>query len=140
MWMAAVAAVGLASAFAANAQLSPIAPADVKWQAAGQGPGAAKIAVLEGDLLQPGPFTVRMRVPAGYVFEPHWHDGAEHVTVISGTVYVVFGDKIDRKKGKICLPGAYLAIPAGAHHGAWAQTAATLQIHGVGPLGMHPVR
>src|SRR5947209_5293152 len=57
----------------------------------------AKLAVLQGDPSKPGPFTMRLSMPAGYKVAPHWHTQAENVTVISGTFMVGMGDKADAK-------------------------------------------
>src|SRR2546425_7808760 len=68
-------------------------PADLMWKDAPTSmPKGAKVAVLEGDLAAPGPFTMRVRVPAGYKIPPHFHPGIEHVTVLSGSFFMAAGD------------------------------------------------
>ncbi|HKW50690.1 MAG TPA: cupin domain-containing protein, partial [Candidatus Eisenbacteria bacterium] len=75
-------------------------PADFKWQDAPPSmPKGSKIAVLEGDLGSPGPFTMRVMVPAGYRIPPHFHPGIEHVTVLSGSLFMGLGEKFDESKG-----------------------------------------
>src|SRR3954467_14552545 len=40
-------------------------------------PAGGKMALLNGDPGQPGPFTVRLKAPAGYKIMPHTHPAAE---------------------------------------------------------------
>ena len=60
-------------------------------------PAGAKFAVLQGDPSAAGEYTVRLRMPAGYVIAPHWHPTDEHVTVVSGTMLLGMGDQVDRE-------------------------------------------
>src|ERR687897_487684 len=61
-------------------------PAQVKWSDPPPAlPKGARIAVLTGDPGAPGPFTVRVKFPAGYKIAAHWHPTDEHVTVLAGT-------------------------------------------------------
>jgi hypothetical protein len=62
-------------------------------------PPGAQAAVLEGDPAQPGPFTLRLRLPADYRLPPHYHPVTEHVIVLEGTFYVGMGDVFDASKG-----------------------------------------
>ena len=60
-------------------------------------PPGAQMAVLQGDPSAPGElFTIRLRLPDGYVLPPHWHPTDENVTVIKGTFLVGLGDVFDR--------------------------------------------
>ncbi len=112
-------------------------PADVKWVDAPPSlPKGAKIAVLEGDLASPGPFTMRISVPAGFKIPPHWHPGIEHVTVISGAFFMGLGETWDESKGHELTPGAFSYMAAGTRHFAWSKKATVLQVHGVGPWGI----
>ena len=52
--------------------------------------------VLEGDPAREGVFTMRLRLPDGFEVRPHWHTQVEHVTVISGTLYLGVGERYDR--------------------------------------------
>lgn len=61
-------------------------------------PGAFNT-VLEGQPKEAGPFTIREKIPPHFKLLPHWHDGAEHLTVISGVFYTGAGDQFDKKKG-----------------------------------------
>ena len=53
----------------------------------------AQMSVLSGDPSQTGPFTIRLKTPAGYKIAAHSHPTAERVTVISGNFHFGMGDK-----------------------------------------------
>ena len=120
------------SAFAASAP-TIVTPDTIAW-AAGTGPEeGTQLAVLEGDPSKPGPYTVRIKLPAGGKFLPHSHRDVEHVPVISGTLLVGLGDVFDASKMKALPAGGYVVIPAGLHHFAMAQGPTVVQVHGSGP-------
>src|SRR5262245_22982071 len=113
------------------------APADIQWGPAPPGlPAGAKAAVLEGDPSKEGPFTIRAQMPDGYKVPPHWHPAIEHVTVISGTLHLGMGDKIDKAAAKTLPAGSFSYMPAQMHHFAWMEGETVLQIHGMGPWGI----
>jgi quercetin dioxygenase-like cupin family protein len=111
---------------------------DLQWTAAPSvGPGAM-IAVIEGDLKAAAPFTFRLKVPANSTIGVHTHPVTERVTVISGTFYFAAGDKADPAMTKAYQPGDALIIPAGLPmFAATRDQEAILQLHGVGPWGIH---
>src|ERR1043166_4999332 len=56
-------------------------PSDLKWGDMPPGlPPGAKMTVLNGDPTKAGPFTVRLKAPAGHKVAPHTHPQAERVT------------------------------------------------------------
>ena len=95
-------------------------------------PPGAKMAVISGDPGKDGPFVIRAQLPANYVIAPHWHPTDEHVTVLAGSVSMGTGDKVD--KGEELGVGGYAAMPAQMHHYLTTKTAATVQVHGMGPF------
>jgi quercetin dioxygenase-like cupin family protein len=99
-------------------------------------PKGAKLAVLQGDPTKPGPFVMRLSMPAGYKIAPHSHTQTENATVISGTFMVGMGDKYDAKAMKPMKAGAFGSIPGKTNHYAMAKTHAVVQIHGEGPFDM----
>ena len=51
-----------------------LGPDDVKWGAAPPSlPRGAMLAVIEGKPSEPGPFTMRLKFPAGFKVAPHSH-------------------------------------------------------------------
>ena len=99
-------------------------------------PAGARLAVLDGDPTKPGPYTIRLRLPAGYRFPSHTHPGAEHVTVLSGTLLVAAGERAERTRMRTLGPGSYTGIPASVPHVAVARGETVAQIHGTGPFGI----
>jgi quercetin dioxygenase-like cupin family protein len=96
----------------------------------------ASFAVIAGDPGQSGIYVVRLKMPAGYVIAPHWHPTDEHVTVISGTLALGMGDKLDKASMKSLPAGSYALLPAEMHHYAMAKTDAIVQVHGAGPFAL----
>jgi len=109
--------------------------ADLKWGNSPPGlPTGAKLAVLAGDPNMKGLFMVRLQTPAGYKVLPHTHPTAEHITVISGTINIGTGDKLDEAAGKELGAGGYMSMPAGMKHYAWTPAETIIQVHGMGPF------
>lgn len=138
-----VAALSLVLAGAAAAQGTPttgeahaivVTPDQITWSPAPPSlrPGA-KLAVVEGTPSQPGPFTMRILLPGGYVLPPHYHPAIEHVTVLQGTFKVGMGEKFDAAAMTSLPTGTFAALQPGVRHFAEAEGETILQIHGVGP-------
>ena len=97
-------------------------------------PPGAKLAVVSGDPSKAEPFTLRLQMPAGYRIAPHWDPTDEHVTVLSGTFALGMGEKFDQAGLKDLAAGGYSNLSAAMPHFAVAKTAATVQVHGMGPF------
>ena len=97
-------------------------------------PTGAQMVVLDGDPTKAGPFTIRLKMPAGYKIPAHTHPTAERVTVISGTVRLGVGEKLDENAGRELNAGDFAVLPAGLAHFAWSPREAVLQIHSEGPF------
>jgi ketosteroid isomerase-like protein/quercetin dioxygenase-like cupin family protein len=111
--------------------------ADLKWgDAPPVLPAGAKMAVVSGDPGKAELYVVRLQVPAGYRIAPHWHPTDEHVTALAGTVALGMGDSFDQKALKDIPSGGYFVAPAQMHHFFMAKTAATIQVHGMGPFAI----
>src|SRR5688572_17958291 len=71
-------------------------PDQIQWgEAPPSLPPGAKISIFEGNPLQDGIFTMRVKFPPYYKLPAHWHPKDERVTVIEGAVYVGFGETMD---------------------------------------------
>ncbi|WP_454743456.1 cupin domain-containing protein [Cupriavidus necator] len=114
-----------------------IIPSEVKWtEAPSIGPGA-KLAVLEGDLKQPAPFTMRIKLPPNFKIPAHTHPVFERVTVLSGTLHLGIGETFDRSKARAYPAGGVTMMPAGMPMFAYTTSKETvIQIHGTGPWGI----
>lgn len=102
-------------------------------------PAGARLAVIEGDPSEAGPFTMRLSMPAGYRIPPHFHRVPEHVTVISGTFLVGMGDTFDENAMTALPVGSFGMIPPGMRHYAMARGETVIQLHGNGPWGLYYV-
>jgi quercetin dioxygenase-like cupin family protein len=138
--LVAVLACSLIAPASADTTPTIVTPSQVHWTA-GTGPMAgAQVAVLSGDPNKAGPYTMRLRIPDGGKFGPHFHGDVENVTVLQGTLLVGLGDTMDPAK-MIALPaGSFVSIPMGVHHYAVAKGDTILQIHGIGPASMTMVK
>lgn len=114
-----------------------VLPHGVEWQPAPASLEAgARMAVLEGDPSKPGPFTMRLWLPAGYRIAPHMHPSDERVTVISGTFHVGMGGTY-REGSATALPaGTYAALAPGVAHFAWAEGETVIQLNNIGPWSL----
>ena len=140
LWSTALATAMIGAAFAQEASTPThitTAPKDLKW---GDPPPVfekgASFALVSGDPSKEGLYVVRLKMPAGYRINPHWHPTDEHVTVISGTFALGMGEKFDKTGMKELPPGGYALLPAEMRHYAMAKTAATVQVHGMGPFAL----
>jgi quercetin dioxygenase-like cupin family protein len=97
-------------------------------------PKGATVAVLSGDPGQSGPFTVRVKFPAGYRVAPHWHPTDENLTVLSGSLSLGMGETYDEAAAKALGPGDFSVMPAEMRHFAFSKGGVTFQIHGNGPF------
>ena len=115
-------------------------PAQIKW---GDPPASlrkgARLAVVSGDPGGAGPFTIRLKLPAGYRISPHWHPTDENVTVISGTFSLGMGEKFDQASMKTLTAGGYALLPAEMRHFAWTRGGGIVQVHGTGPFVLNYV-
>lgn len=113
-----------------------LVPADkVQWGPAPPAlPAGAEIAVLEGNPSEKGAVTLRLRFPANYNLPAHWHSMAERVTVLSGSLKVGMGDKLDRHASQALEPGGFVSLPPNMHHFAWTAVPTVVQINLEGPF------
>ncbi|TAJ91181.1 MAG: DUF4437 domain-containing protein [Gammaproteobacteria bacterium] len=109
-----------------------ITPKELKW-----GPGrlpGQELAPLLGDGTKPGPYVQRVKFPANYTAQAHSHPEDRTYTVISGTWYVGYGDKLDPAKLKALPAGSFHTEPANvSHFVVTKKEGAIVQISGTGP-------
>ena len=114
-----------------------VQPDSIKWAPAPPVlPKGAKIAVLYGDPHKAGPFVFRLKFPPGYKVAAHMRPNDYDVTVLSGTMYLGMGDKLDTTRGQALVVGGYLHLPEGTHHYEWTTDDTVIQLSGLGPVGM----
>lgn len=114
---------------------------DAQWQPAPPSlPKGMMITILSGDPAKPGPFTIRLTIPAGTVIAPHTHAQDENVTVISGDFYHGHDKTVDKEKGTEVHTGGFVFLPANHVHSLWTTSEpAVIQVTGTGPFGVRYV-
>ena len=123
------------AALSVGAAHLPAQVPELKWGTApAVFPTGAKMAVLQGDPGKAEQFTVRLNFPAGYSVAPHFHPSDEHITVITGTLLVGMGDKIDAAKMMTVPTGGFVTAPAKMNHYARAKGSTVVQISAMGPF------
>src|SRR5258705_6345955 len=117
-----------------------ILPEDIKWIPFAAFPPSARLAILVGDITKPGPYVVRVKVPAGVKLMPHTHPEDRIYTVISGVFYIGLGKSFDPAKLNVYGPGSVIVLPANTPHFHWARSGEYVtQVTGTGPLGIEYV-
>ena len=96
-------------------------------------PAGVQSAILEVDPTKPGPFTMRLKFPAGLKVRPHFQSETEHATVMSGTLHLGMGERFDSASAKALPAGSFGFWLAGTRHFAWFEGETVLQVSGIGP-------
>ncbi len=111
-------------------------PSDLKWGPVGSMAPGAKISVIEGNLAEEKPFTIRLQLPADYVIAPHIHPAYERVTVLSGTFHFAHGKEVDRSKATALPEGSVAIMSPGDPMFGYTEEEVVIQLHGTGPWGI----
>lgn len=110
---------------------------DVEWKQFAAFPPAARLAILVGDPTKPGPYVIRVKLPAGTKMQPHRHPEDRIYTVISGVFYIGLGTEFDESKLTAHSPGSVLVLPGNEPHFHWAKSGEYVtQVSAIGPLGL----
>jgi quercetin dioxygenase-like cupin family protein len=99
-------------------------------------PAGAKMAVVSGNPMAAGPFTIQLSIPDGYRIMPHTHPTDEQVTVKKGTFLVGMGNTFDAAKANAMAAGATGKVPANMSHYAQAKGATVVEVTSTGPFAM----
>ncbi len=100
-------------------------------------PPGARCAVIEGDAKAPNVlFAFRLKMPDNYRIAPHFHAADEHTLVISGTLNMGRGDKLDTSATKPMTAGSFVVMPKGTHHFAWTKGETVLHVYAFGPWAL----
>ena len=73
-------------------QLKTVLPENIDWKPFAAFPPSVRLAVIVGQPSEPGPYTIRVRVPGGAKLMPHRHSEDRIYTVISGVFYIGVGE------------------------------------------------
>jgi quercetin dioxygenase-like cupin family protein len=105
--------------------------------AAGTGTSALagiRTVVLKGDPDRAGLYTIMLRIPPHTRIAAHTHPDDRIATVVSGTWYIGYGDRLNDADLKALPPGSFYTEPPGRTHFAETRNqAVVVQITGVGP-------
>ena len=127
--------VGTAQPDESNPGFVHFRAADVPYQADPEIPELG-YTVLSGDPDKDGVYVIRLKIPPGLTFPPHYHDRDRYITVISG-VWAFGKGESGKCEDTIPLPaGAYVMHPKGGVHydGACGEEPVEVQIIGQGPV------
>jgi quercetin dioxygenase-like cupin family protein len=121
-------------------KLKSVLPEEVDWKPFAAFPASVRLALLVGDPTQPGPYTIRVKVPSGVRLMPHRPPEDRVYTVISGVFYIGVGEHFDADGLEAYPPGAVVVFPGGTPHFHWARSSEYVsQVSAIGPLGLEYV-
>ena len=117
-----------------------IRPEDILWFSPPNNPALQGAWVL-GAEQKPGPYILRVKLAAGGRIPPHTHPDERNSTVLSGTLYVGFGETFDESKILAIPAGGVYVAPANVAHYIWARDGEVVyQEAGVAPTATVPVK
>jgi len=112
---------------------APVVPESVRWTSPPDLPGVEGAWFL-GAQDKPGVYLFRVKLAPGARIPPHTHPDERSSTVMSGTLYVGFGDTFDEARMVAVPPGAVYVAPANVPHFLWARDGEVVyQESGIGP-------
>ena len=117
----------------------PISPESVRWFQAPM-PGVEGAWFIGGED-RAGLYVFRVKLAKGARIPPHTHPDERNTTVLSGTIYVGFGEVFDEAKAVAIPAGSMYVAPARTPHYVWARDGTAIyQETGIGPSGTTPIR
>ena len=102
-------------------------------------PPGAQVAVVDGDPMKAGSFSIRLKFPAGYSVPAHWHPTDENIVVISGAFMIGMGNKLDEGAMQTLPPGGYAKMPRTMRHFAMVKEETIIHLYGTGPFVLNYV-
>ena len=114
-----------------------ILPEQIEWRPFPAFPPSVRLAVLVGEPSQPGPYVIRVKMPAGEKLMPHSHPEDRIYTVMSGVFYIGRGEQFDAAVMEAYPPGSVIVLPGDTPHFHWAKSGEYVtQVTAIGPLGL----
>ena len=93
-----------------------------------------RVALISGNEKSTGMYIYRVKFPKGHKIMPHFHSDERVVTVISGNLYVGYGNSFNLKEMKNIQEGGIYTEPKEQAHYVWAKDGEVeLQVIGYGP-------
>ncbi len=97
-----------------------VLPEDIDWKPFAAFPPTVRLAVIVGQPSEPGPYVIRVKVPAGVKLMPHKHPEDRIYTVMSAAFYIGLGERFDGRRRESLSAGQrhrsarrHLALPLG---------------------------
>ena len=81
---------------------------EMRWSSQGglALPGMEQVNLI-GDPSKPGPYTLRLKFPAGFKLPPHFHPDAREVTIYRASGIRATAKPPIRPSSRLCLPGVF---------------------------------
>jgi len=110
-------------------------PAELKWMDAPPAlPPGAQMAVVSGDPMKSGKFTIQLKMPSNYAVPAHWHPTDEKVTLVSGKLAYGMSDRLDKANAEALAEGASVVMKAKHNHWVFTGDGATVEVSAMGPF------
>jgi quercetin dioxygenase-like cupin family protein len=122
----------------ASCRADPLSPTrqtadEFKWDVSPRGNARANIL---GDDGKAGVYVNRTKFPPNTKIQPHSHPDERVVTVISGTLFMGYGERLDEGAAKRLSTGSFWTEPANQPHFVFTKDEeAVIQVVGFGPSG-----
>jgi quercetin dioxygenase-like cupin family protein len=114
-----------------------VRPDEVDWKPYAAFPPEARLAILAGHPSEPGPYVIRVKMPAGASLMPHSHPEDRVYTVLSGVFYIGRGECFDGDGMEAYPAGSLIILPGNTPHFHWAKSGEYItQVSATGPLGL----
>ncbi|MEO6834663.1 MAG: cupin domain-containing protein [Candidatus Tumulicola sp.] len=140
VFLAAFLSAGLVAVAAASPAVVALSPSTMHWVAGTGVNKGTSMAILTGDPNKADASFIRVKMPDGYVNQPHFHSHPEYITVIQGTLLFGTGDVVNKSQAHAFPTGSFIAVPAGLHHWSVTEGETIEQIGGQGPLVNIPIK
>ena len=139
--IASVCAAGVATADPAGKTGLTFTPSDMKWDPSARTPGLETADLIgKGAGKEKGSYVYRIKYPANFKLQAHGHPDERTYVVVSGTIYVGWGEKLDEATLKAMPAGSYWVEPANiAHYLLTRGEPAVLHVTGTGPTAVNYV-
>ena len=113
-----------------------VTPAEIQWEPGPSVlPAGIQGAVLYGDPIKDGLFSMRFKLPKGYRVPPHTLSKPGTFTVIAGTFRTGMGE-IDPGKARAMPAGSFIALPPDTPHFVSVDEETVVQLNNIGPWGI----
>jgi len=128
--------VGNSAARTGEPDVTALTSEEMKWGPQGSLalPGMEQ-ATLVGNPAMAGPYTIRLKFPAGFKLAPHVHTDSREITILSGTWYTGYGERYDAAALKALPAGSFYTEPANIPHFVEVRVPVVIQVSGMGPSG-----